>query len=73
MCEQIQQSQSSIFQAPTIPQRLGYVSRTKPRVHEIDYYGNKGMVLPYERYEKTLGPKYILDLVKKDNQEYLKV
>ncbi|KAA6365039.1 MAG: hypothetical protein EZS28_039434, partial [Streblomastix strix] len=35
---------------PTIPQRLGQVSRSKPRVQEVDYHGNLRIILPQETF-----------------------
>ncbi|KAA6370212.1 MAG: hypothetical protein EZS28_034260 [Streblomastix strix] len=51
MSEQTQQSGSS---QSTIADKLGYRSRTKPRNSDTDYYGNKGLVLPYEKYQTSL-------------------
>ncbi|KAA6396286.1 MAG: hypothetical protein EZS28_008186 [Streblomastix strix] len=51
MKEQTQQSGS---QQQTVADKLEYRSRTKPRNPNIDYYGNKGLVLPYEKYQKYL-------------------
>ncbi|KAA6381109.1 MAG: hypothetical protein EZS28_023363 [Streblomastix strix] len=70
MSEQTQQSGSS---QQTIADKLVYVSRTKPRVQEQDYYGNKGIVLPYETYQKTIGPQLTLIQQLKDNKDYQKV
>ncbi|KAA6388166.1 MAG: hypothetical protein EZS28_016310 [Streblomastix strix] len=70
MSEQTQQSGSS---QQTVADKLGYVSRTKPRVQETDYYGNKGIVLPYETYQKTIGPQLTLNQELKDNKDYQKI
>ncbi|KAA6381215.1 MAG: hypothetical protein EZS28_023260 [Streblomastix strix] len=70
MSEQTQQSGSS---QQTVAVKLGYVSRTKPRVQETDYYGNKGIVLPYETYQKTIGPQLTLNQELKDNKDYQRV
>ncbi|KAA6376520.1 MAG: hypothetical protein EZS28_027952 [Streblomastix strix] len=69
MSEQTQQSGSS---QQTVADKLGYVSRTRPRVQETDYYGNKGIVLPYETYQKTIGPQLTLNQELKDNKDYQK-
>ncbi|KAA6369713.1 MAG: hypothetical protein EZS28_034760 [Streblomastix strix] len=69
MSEQTQQGGSS---QQTVVEKLGYVSRTKPRAQEQDYYGNKGVVLPYETYQKTIGPQLTLNQDLKDNKDYLK-
>ncbi|KAA6365630.1 MAG: hypothetical protein EZS28_038842, partial [Streblomastix strix] len=70
MQEESQQSGSS---QQTVAQKLGYVSHTKPRASETDYYGNKGIVLPYETYQKTVGPQLTLNQELKDNKDYQKV
>ncbi|KAA6352773.1 MAG: hypothetical protein EZS28_051700, partial [Streblomastix strix] len=70
MSELTQQSGSS---QQTVADKLGYVSRTKPRVQETDYYGNKGVVLPYETYQKTIGPQLTFNQELKDNKDYQKV
>ncbi|KAA6396951.1 MAG: hypothetical protein EZS28_007527, partial [Streblomastix strix] len=70
MSEQTQQSGSS---QQTIADKLGFTSRTRPRVQEIDYYGNKGIVLPYETYQKTIGPQLTLNQDFKDSKNYQKV
>ncbi|KAA6396827.1 MAG: hypothetical protein EZS28_007648 [Streblomastix strix] len=70
MSEQTQQSGSS---QQTVVDKLGYVSRTKPRVKETDYYGNKGIVIPYETYQKTIGPQLTLNQELKDNKYYKRV
>ncbi|KAA6380646.1 MAG: hypothetical protein EZS28_023826 [Streblomastix strix] len=70
MSEQIQQSGSS---QQTVADKLGYPSRTKPRVQETDYYGNKGIVLPYQTYQKTIAPQLLLAQDLKDNKDYQRV
>ncbi|KAA6397238.1 MAG: hypothetical protein EZS28_007236 [Streblomastix strix] len=70
MSELTQQSGSS---QQTVADKLGYPSRTKPRVQETDYYGNKGIVLPYETYQKTIGPQLIFNQELKDNKDYQKI
>ncbi|KAA6375147.1 MAG: hypothetical protein EZS28_029325, partial [Streblomastix strix] len=70
MEDQIQQSRS---QQPTVAQKLGYHSRTRQRLSKTDYYGNKGIVLPYETYQKTIGQQLTLNLELKDNKDYQKV
>ncbi|KAA6374036.1 MAG: hypothetical protein EZS28_030439 [Streblomastix strix] len=70
MSEQTQQSGSS---QQTVADKLGYVSRTKSRAQETDYYGNKGIVLPYETYQKTIGPQLSLNQELKDNKDYQNV
>ncbi|KAA6383085.1 MAG: hypothetical protein EZS28_021387, partial [Streblomastix strix] len=37
------------------------------------YYGNKGIVLPYQTYEKTIGPQLTLNQELKDNKDYKRV
>ncbi|KAA6399775.1 MAG: hypothetical protein EZS28_004701 [Streblomastix strix] len=70
MSEQIQQGGSS---QQTVADKLGYTSRTKPRVQETDLCGNKGIVLPYETYEKIIGHQLTLNQELKDNKDYQKV
>ncbi|KAA6403821.1 MAG: hypothetical protein EZS28_000656 [Streblomastix strix] len=69
MSEQTQQSGSS----SNVAKQLRYSTRTKPRVKEADYYGNKGAVLPYESYQKTIGPQLTLNQQLKNNKDYQKV
>ncbi|KAA6334973.1 MAG: hypothetical protein EZS28_053012, partial [Streblomastix strix] len=64
-----QQSGSS----SNVATQLGYTARTKPRVQETDYYGNKGIVLPYETYQKTIGPQLTLAQELRDNKDYKRV
>ncbi|KAA6392437.1 MAG: hypothetical protein EZS28_012039 [Streblomastix strix] len=68
-----EQSQQSASSQPTVADKLGYIYCTRPRVSEVDYYGNKGIVLPYETYEKTIGPQLTLNQELKGNQDYQKV
>ncbi|KAA6361949.1 MAG: hypothetical protein EZS28_042524 [Streblomastix strix] len=70
MSELTQQSGSS---QQTVAEKLGFTSRTKPRGQETDYYGNKGIVLPYETYQKTIGPQLILNQELKDSKDYQNV
>ncbi|KAA6378166.1 MAG: hypothetical protein EZS28_026305 [Streblomastix strix] len=70
MSEQTQQSGSS---QQTVADKLGFTSRTRARVQETDYYGNKGIVLPYETYQKTIAPQLTLNQELKDNKDYQKV
>ncbi|KAA6354616.1 MAG: hypothetical protein EZS28_049857, partial [Streblomastix strix] len=69
MSEQPQQSGSS----SNVATQLGYPTRTKPRVQDTDYYGNKGIVLPYQTYQKTIGPQLIFNQELKDNKDYQKI
>ncbi|KAA6390722.1 MAG: hypothetical protein EZS28_013754 [Streblomastix strix] len=70
MSELTQQSGSS---QQTVADKLGYVSCTRQKVQETDYYGNKGIVLPYETYHKTIGPQLTFNQELKDNKDYQKV
>ncbi|KAA6353342.1 MAG: hypothetical protein EZS28_051131 [Streblomastix strix] len=70
MSELTQQSGSS---QQTVADKLGFTSRSKPRVQETDYYGNKGIVLPYEAYQKAIGPQLTLAQDLKDNKDYQRV
>ncbi|KAA6402988.1 MAG: hypothetical protein EZS28_001493 [Streblomastix strix] len=70
MQEESLQSESS---QQIVAQKLGYVLRTKPRAQETDYYGYKGIVQPYETYQKTIGPLLTLNQELKDNKDYQKV
>ncbi|KAA6352964.1 MAG: hypothetical protein EZS28_051509, partial [Streblomastix strix] len=70
MQEETQQSGSS---QQTVVQKLGFPSRTKPRAQVTDYSGNKGIVLPYETYQKTIGPQLTLNQELKLNKDYQKV
>ncbi|KAA6393816.1 MAG: hypothetical protein EZS28_010660 [Streblomastix strix] len=70
MQEETQQSGSS---QQIVAQKLGFPSRTKPRAQETDYYGNKGIVLPYETYQKTIGPQLTFNQELKDNKDYQKI
>ncbi|KAA6373429.1 MAG: hypothetical protein EZS28_031046 [Streblomastix strix] len=70
MSEQTQQSGSS---QQTVADKLGYVSRTRLRVQETDYYENKGIVLTYETYQKTIAPQLTLNQELKDNKDYQRV
>ncbi|KAA6368263.1 MAG: hypothetical protein EZS28_036210 [Streblomastix strix] len=67
-----EQSQQSGSQQQTVADKLGFTSRTRPRVQETDYYGNEGIVLPYETYQKTIGPQLTLNQELKDNKDYQK-
>ncbi|KAA6394727.1 MAG: hypothetical protein EZS28_009746, partial [Streblomastix strix] len=58
---------------PTEAEELGYFSRTKTRVQEVDYYTNKGIVLPYETYQKITGPQLTLNQQMRDRLDNLKV
>ncbi|KAA6398143.1 MAG: hypothetical protein EZS28_006328, partial [Streblomastix strix] len=64
---------NSIYNQQRDKPQLGYVSRTRPRVQETDYYGNKGIVLPYETYQKTIGPQLTFNQELKLNKDYQKV
>ncbi|KAA6398694.1 MAG: hypothetical protein EZS28_005774 [Streblomastix strix] len=70
MSEQTQQSGSSQL---IVADKLGYRSRTKPRNPDIDYNGNKGLVLSYEKYQTSLASqiKDKQDLI--DNNDYQRV
>ncbi|KAA6389840.1 MAG: hypothetical protein EZS28_014631 [Streblomastix strix] len=70
MSEQTQQSGSS---QQTVADKLGYVSRSRPRIQGIDCQGNKGIVLPYETYQKSIGPQLTLNQELKDNKDYKKI
>ncbi|KAA6385606.1 MAG: hypothetical protein EZS28_018865 [Streblomastix strix] len=70
MSEQTQQGGPS---QQTVAKQLGYTSHSRPRVQQQDYYGNKGLVQPYETYQKTIGPQLTLNQELKDNKDYQKV
>ncbi|KAA6356835.1 MAG: hypothetical protein EZS28_047638 [Streblomastix strix] len=70
MSEQTLQGGSS---QQTVADKLGFPSHTKPRVQETDYYGNKGIVLPYETYQKTIGQQLTFNQDIKDNKDYQKI
>ncbi|KAA6391407.1 MAG: hypothetical protein EZS28_013068 [Streblomastix strix] len=57
----------------SVADKLGFTSRTKSRAQETDYYGNKGIVLPYETYQKTIGPQLTLAQDLRDNKDYQRV
>ncbi|KAA6373042.1 MAG: hypothetical protein EZS28_031431, partial [Streblomastix strix] len=70
MQEQTQQGGSS---QQTVADKLGFTSRSKSRAQETDYYGNREIVLPYETYQKTIGPQLSLMQDLKDNKDYQRV
>ncbi|KAA6367744.1 MAG: hypothetical protein EZS28_036730 [Streblomastix strix] len=57
----------------TVADKLGYISHTRPRVQEIDYYGNKGVVLPFETYQKTIAPQLTLNQELMASKDYQKI
>ncbi|KAA6387054.1 MAG: hypothetical protein EZS28_017417 [Streblomastix strix] len=69
MSEQPQQCGSS---QSNVASQLGYFPRSKPRQQETDYYGNKGIVIPYETYQKTIGPQLTLNEQLRTNKDYQK-
>ncbi|KAA6391097.1 MAG: hypothetical protein EZS28_013377 [Streblomastix strix] len=70
MSEQTQQSGS---QQPAVADKLGYRSRIKPKNTDTVFYGNKGLILSYEKYQKTL-LSYIIDKYELiDNKDYQRV
>ncbi|KAA6396096.1 MAG: hypothetical protein EZS28_008378 [Streblomastix strix] len=54
----------------TVADKLGFTSRTKPRAQETDHYGNKGILLPYETYQKTIARQLTLMYDLRDNKDY---
>ncbi|KAA6399880.1 MAG: hypothetical protein EZS28_004591 [Streblomastix strix] len=68
-----QTGQQCLYSQPTVAEKLGYRSRTKPRNSDTDYYGNTELVLPNQTYEKKIRPQLTLNQQMKDNKDYQKV
>ncbi|KAA6401291.1 MAG: hypothetical protein EZS28_003186 [Streblomastix strix] len=67
MQEQSKQGSSS---ASFVPQRLGYIFRTKQRKPEIDFYTYKKLVRPYQTYNEQLAQRAKDIQALKDDNDY---